>query len=33
MRTRVASIAGTVLFLLLIAIALVLIRLVGAGGF
>jgi hypothetical protein len=33
MRTRVASIAGTVLFLLLMAIALVLTRLVGGGGF
>jgi len=31
MRTRVASIAGTVLFLLLMAIALVLIRFVGGG--
>jgi hypothetical protein len=31
MRTRVASIAGTALFLLLMATALLLIRLVGGG--
>jgi len=31
MRTRAASIAGTVLLLLLMAIALLLIRLVGGG--
>jgi hypothetical protein len=31
MRTKAASIAGTVLFLLLMAIALLLIRLVGGG--
>jgi len=31
MRTKVASIAGTVLFLLLLAGGLVLIRLVGGG--
>jgi hypothetical protein len=31
MRTRVASIAGTALFLLLLAGALLLIRLVGGG--
>jgi hypothetical protein len=31
MRTRVASIAGTVLFLLLLVTALLLIRLVGGG--